>query len=96
MGAWTLRSQQGRGGTSVWFWSEGNDGVDQVGLRAPVPGRNCVSAPVTGCTARCGKWSLARSIASQLELPGGQILTAIITREALTELGFVPGQRACA
>ena len=32
----------------------------------------------------------------KLELPGGRILTAIITREALTELGFVPGQRACA
>ena len=32
----------------------------------------------------------------KLELPGGRVLTAIITREALTELGFVPGQRACA
>ncbi len=32
----------------------------------------------------------------KLELPGGRMLTAIITKEALDELGFVPGQRACA
>jgi molybdate transport system regulatory protein len=32
----------------------------------------------------------------KLELPGGRILTAIITKEALNELGFAPGQRACA
>jgi molybdate transport system regulatory protein len=32
----------------------------------------------------------------KLELPGGRMLTAIITKEALNELGFVPGQRACA
>ncbi len=32
----------------------------------------------------------------KLELPGGRILTAIITKESLNELGFAPGQRACA
>lgn len=32
----------------------------------------------------------------KLELPGGRMLTAIITKEALNELGFAPGQRACA
>lgn len=32
----------------------------------------------------------------KLELPGGRVLTAIITKEALNELGFAPGQRACA
>jgi molybdate transport system regulatory protein len=32
----------------------------------------------------------------KLDLPGGRVLTAIITREALHELGFTPGQRACA
>ena len=32
----------------------------------------------------------------KLELPGGRILTAIITKESLNELGFTSGQRACA
>ncbi|MCP5159105.1 MAG: TOBE domain-containing protein [Gammaproteobacteria bacterium] len=32
----------------------------------------------------------------KLELPGGRMLTAIITKEALHELGFTPGQHACA
>ena len=32
----------------------------------------------------------------KLELPGGRVLTAIITKEALNEFGFAPGQRACA
>ena len=32
----------------------------------------------------------------KLDLPGGRVLTAIITREAQSELGFAPGQRACA
>jgi len=32
----------------------------------------------------------------KLELPGGRVLTAIITKEASDELGFAPGQRACA
>lgn len=32
----------------------------------------------------------------KLELPGGRTLTAVITNEALDELGFAPGSRACA
>jgi molybdate transport system regulatory protein len=32
----------------------------------------------------------------KLDLPGGRVLTAIITKEAFEELGFAPGQRACA
>jgi molybdate transport system regulatory protein len=32
----------------------------------------------------------------KLDLPGGRVLTAIITQEAQSELGFAPGQRACA
>lgn len=32
----------------------------------------------------------------KLELSGGRTLTAIITKEAFEELGFTPGQRACA
>ncbi|MDX9768360.1 MAG: TOBE domain-containing protein [Ectothiorhodospiraceae bacterium] len=32
----------------------------------------------------------------KLELPGGRVLTAIITNDSLNELGFAPGSRACA
>ena len=32
----------------------------------------------------------------KLDLPGGRSLAAIITRDAQSELGFAPGQRACA
>lgn len=32
----------------------------------------------------------------KLDLPGGRTLTAIVTNEALDELGFAPGSRACA
>ena len=32
----------------------------------------------------------------KLELPGGRMLTAVVTNEAIEELGLVPGNRACA
>ena len=32
----------------------------------------------------------------KLDLPGGRALSAIITQDAQSELGFAPGQRACA
>lgn len=32
----------------------------------------------------------------KLALPGGRVLTAIITQQSLKNLGFTPGQRACA